>query len=261
MCFFDPAMQASIARRAELESDLRLALTADQFQLYYQMQVSQDGQPVGAEVLIRWLHPQRGMVSPLEFINVAEETGLILPIGDWVLRTACALTFTASCSARQFRQEDFVGRVQAALRESGVDASRIKLELTESMVLDNVQDTIEKMNALRAVGVRFSMDDFGTGQSSLSYLTRLPLDQLKIDQSFVRNIGLAATDAVIIQTIIGMARNLGLEVIAEGVETSAQRAFLAEHGCHLCQGFLFARPLPLGEFESLLAATQRAAVQ
>jgi len=274
MCFFDPAMQASIARRAELESDLRLALAAGQFQLYYQMQVSQDGQPVGAEVLIRWLHPQRGMVSPLDFISVAEETGLILPIGDWVLRTACAqlkawtavpgrgaLQLAVNVSARQFRQEDFVDQVQAALRESGVDASRIKLELTESMVLDNVQDTIQKMSALRAVGVRFSMDDFGTGQSSLSYLTRLPLDQLKIDQSFVRNIGIAATDAVIIQTIIGMARNLGLEVIAEGVETSAQRAFLAEHGCHLCQGFLFARPLPLGEFESLLASTQRATAQ
>jgi len=274
MCFFDPAMQASIARRAELESDLRLALAAGQFQLYYQMQVSQDGRPVGAEVLIRWLHPQRGMVSPMDFISVAEETGLILPIGDWVLRTACAqlkawttepgrgaLQLAVNVSARQFRQDDFVDQVQAALRESGVDASRIKLELTESMVLDNVQDTIQKMSALRAVGVRFSMDDFGTGQSSLSYLTRLPLDQLKIDQSFVRNIGIAATDAVIIQTIIGMARNLGLEVIAEGVETSAQRAFLAEHGCHLCQGFLFARPLPLGEFESLLASTQRATAQ
>ncbi len=274
LCFFDPAMQAAIAHRAELEQDLRLALAAGQFQLYYQMQVVQDGSPVGAEVLIRWLHPRRGLVSPLDFIPLAEETGLILPIGQWVLRTACAqlkawgqvpgrrdLQLAVNVSARQFRQPDFADQVRAVLAETGANATLVKLELTESMVLDNVQDTIEKMNALKAVGVRFSMDDFGTGQSSLSYLTRLPLDQLKIDQSFVRNIGIAATDAVIIQTIIGMARNLGLEVIAEGVETAAQRAFLALHGCGLCQGFLFARPLPLAEFEALLGSADSGAAQ
>ena len=274
LCFFDPAMQAAIAHRAELEQDLRLALAAGQFQLYYQMQVLLDGSPVGAEVLIRWLHPRRGLVSPLDFIPLAEETGLILPIGQWVLRTACAqlkaweqvpgrrdLQLAVNVSARQFRQPDFVDQVRAVLAETGANATRIKLELTESMVLDNVQDTIEKMNALKAVGVRFSMDDFGTGQSSLSYLTRLPLDQLKIDQSFVRNSGIAATDAVIIQTIIGMARNLGLEVIAEGVETAAQRAFLTLHGCELCQGFLFARPLPLAEFETLLGSADSGPAQ
>ena len=267
LCFFDPAMQASIAHRAELERDLRLALAAGQFELYYQRQVAQDDLTVGAEVLIRWLHPERGIVSPLEFITVAEETGLIIAIGQWVLRTACAqlkawdgvpgrgaLQLAVNVSARQFRQVDFVDQVRAVLRETGASANRIKLELTESMVLDNVQDTIDKMNALRDLGVRFSMDDFGTGQSSLSYLTRLPLDQLKIDQSFVHNIGLAATDAVIIQTIIGMARTLGLEVIAEGVETEAQRAFLAHNGCQLCQGYLFSRPVPLAEFERLLGA-------
>ena len=267
LCFFDPAMQASIAHRAELERDLRLALAARQFQLYYQKQVAQDDSTVGAEVLIRWFHPERGIVSPMEFISVAEETGLIIPIGQWVLRTACAqlkawdgvpgrraLQLAVNVSARQFRQVDFVDQVRAVLRETGASPNRIKLELTESMVLDNVQDTIEKMNALRDLGVRFSMDDFGTGQSSLSYLTRLPLDQLKIDQSFVHNIGLAATDAVIIQTIIGMARTLGLEVIAEGVETEAQRAFLAINGCQLYQGYLFSRPVPLAEFERLLGA-------
>ena len=265
LCFFDPAMQASIAHRAELERDLRLALAAGQFRLYYQNQVAQDDVVVGAEALIRWFHPERGIVSPMEFIGVAEETGLIIPIGQWVLRTACAqlkawdgvpgrrdLQLAVNVSARQFRQVDFVDQVRAVLEETGASPSRIKLELTESMVLDNVHDTIEKMNALRALGVRFSMDDFGTGQSSLSYLTRLPLDQLKIDQSFVHNIGIAATDAVIIQTIIGMARNLGLEVIAEGVETPAQRAFLALNGCQLCQGYLFSRPVPPAEFESLL---------
>ncbi|MDP2367267.1 EAL domain-containing protein [Rhodoferax sp.] len=267
LCFFDPAMQVSIAHRAEMERDLRLAIAADQFQLYYQTQVSHDESAVGAEVLIRWFHPERGMVSPLEFITLAEETGLIIPIGLWVLRTACAqlkvwdevpgrsdLQLAVNVSARQFRQADFVNQVRSVLDETGARPNRIKLELTESMVLDNVQDTIEKMHALKRLGVRFSMDDFGTGQSSLSYLTRLPLDQLKIDQSFVRNIGVAVTDAVIIQTIIGMARNLGLEVIAEGVETADQRAFLALHGCQLCQGFLFSRPLPLAEFESLLGA-------
>lgn len=273
LCFFDPAMQAAIAHRAALEKDLRLALSAGQFQLYYQLQVAQDGSPVGAEVLIRWMHPSRGMVSPLDFIPLAEETGLILPIGHWVLKTACAqlrvweqalgrseLQLAVNVSARQFRQADFVAQVGDVLAQTGANSALLKLELTESMVLDNVPDTIEKMNALKALGVRFSMDDFGTGQSSLSYLSRLPLDQLKIDQSFVRNIGVAATDAVIIQTIIGMARNLGLEVIAEGVETAEQQAFLAQHGCELCQGFLFARPLPLGEFETLLNAVDTSAV-
>jgi EAL domain-containing protein (putative c-di-GMP-specific phosphodiesterase class I) len=205
------------------------------------------------------------LISPLDFIPLAEETGLILPIGQWVLETACAqlkiweddphtrdLQLAVNVSARQFHQPDFVELVQQTLLHHAVNPDKLKLELTESLVLDNIEDTIVKMQALRQVGVRFSMDDFGTGYSSLSYLTRLPLHQLKIDQSFVRNIGTKATDAVIVQTIIGMADNLGMEVIAEGVETEGQRAFLEQHGCHLCQGFLFGEPVPINVFEASL---------
>jgi EAL domain-containing protein (putative c-di-GMP-specific phosphodiesterase class I) len=208
------------------------------------------------------------MVPPLEFITLAEESALILSIGHWVLRTACqqlavwqqhdatrALHLSVNVSARQFRQVDFATQVAEVIRETGINAQLLKLELTESVVLDNVDDTIAKMTELKATGVRFSMDDFGTGFSSLAYLTRLPMDQLKIDQSFVRNIGIQHSDGVIVQTIIGMARNLALEVIAEGVETSAQHEFLALHGCYLYQGYLFGRPTPLAEFEALLGAT------
>ncbi len=264
--FFDPRMQAAVTARAAMENDLRAALAEDQFRLHYQVQVGLGGQAVGAEVLIRWQHPERGVVMPVEFIPLAEETGQILAIGLWVLRTACLqlrqwqddprrshLQLAVNVSARQFRQGDFVGQVCAVLRETGARADRLKLELTESMALDNVANTITRMNALRAMGLGFSMDDFGTGQSSLSYLTRLPLDQLKIDQSFVRNIGIQQTDALIVQTIIGMAQSLGIDVIAEGVETTAQRDFLAQHGCHLWQGYLFSRPVPLENFEQLMA--------
>ena len=262
--FFDPQMQASICARVALETDLRLALVENQFKLYYQPQFYHNGQVIGAEVLIRWQHPQRGLVFPADFIQLAEETGLILPIGQWVLETACAqikiwessahtrhLQLAVNVSARQFRQPDFVEQVCQVLSRSAIRPGNLKVELTESLVLDDIDDTILKMHALREIGVRFSMDDFGTGYSSLSYLTQLPLDQLKIDRSFVHNIGIKATDAVIVQTIIGMANNLGMEVIAEGVETETQRAFLEQHDCQVCQGFLFSKPVPIEQFELL----------
>ncbi len=265
LCFFDPKMQADISAHAALEVDLQNAVLQRQFRLFYQPQVAHGGAIIGAEVLIRWQHPTRGMVPPFEFIPVAEESVLINQIGLWVLQTACrqlqlwqqseataGLQLAVNVSARQFRQDDFVALVQCVIEETGVAPQGLKLELTESLVLDNVDDTIAKMAALKALGVRFSMDDFGTGQSSLSYLTRLPLNQLKIDQSFVRNIGIQASDGVIVQTIIGMASNLGLEVIAEGVETATQQAFLATHGCTFYQGYLFGKPTPLADFEALL---------
>jgi diguanylate cyclase (GGDEF)-like protein len=264
-CFFNTQMLSVITERVAMESDLRDAIEDDQFVLHYQAQVDLDNMAIGAEVLIRWHHPVRGMVSPLAFIGLAEETGLIVPIGLWVLQTACEqladwsqypqranLQLAVNVSARQFRQADFVAHVQAVLADTGANPSRLKLELTESLVLDNVQDTIQKMHALKKLGVRFSMDDFGTGHSSLTYLTQLPLQQLKIDQSFVRNIGQNTADSVIIDTIIAMANSLGLEVIAEGVETQAQREFLAQHGCNLCQGYLFGKPMALAEFEKML---------
>lgn len=263
--FYDPTLQAVLEARTELESDLRSALEGNQFRLYYQAQVDHTGLIFGAEALIRWQHPQRGLVPPMEFIQLAEEIGLILPIGQWVLETACAqlktwevdpltrnLQLAVNVSAHQFHQPDFVEQVCQTLRIHAFTPGLLKLELTESLVLDNIDDAIDKMLALREVGVRFSMDDFGTGYSSLSYLTKLPLDQLKIDQSFVRNIGVKHSDAVIVQTIIGMANNLGMEVIAEGVETENQRAFLEQHGCALCQGFLFGKPVPIEAFDAKL---------
>jgi len=265
LCFFDPQMQASITARAQLEEDLQAALVSGEFALYYQPQYQLQDGVIGAEALIRWQHPLRGLVPPIEFIPVAEESELINQIGLWVLRTACRqlarwqddpracdLNLAVNVSARQFRQPDFVAQVSTVVRETGIKPHLLKLELTESLVLDNVIDTIAKMSELKNLGVRFSMDDFGTGQSSLAYLTRLPLNQLKIDQSFVHNIGLQATDDVIVQTIIGMARSLGLSVIAEGVETPAQQEFLALHGCTLYQGYLFGKPTPLPDFEALL---------
>ena len=267
LCFFDPQMQAAISQRALLESELQTALAEKQFTLHYQPQVMTGGRIVGAEALLRWQHPQRGLITPEAFISVAEDCGLIVPMGLWVLRTACrqlatwqdkpgckALQLSINVSARQFRQSDFADMAISEIRRAGAPAHLLKLELTESLVIDDVADSIAKMHQLRALGVRFSVDDFGIGYSSLAYLTRLPLHQLKIDQSFVRNIGVRAGDDVIVQTIIGMARTLELEVIAEGVETEEQRDFLERHGCGLYQGYLFGRPMPLADFLAMLAA-------
>jgi len=263
--FFDPDMKTAVMERAALESDLRQAVQEGQFLLHYQAQMVGESRVTGAEVLVRWQHPRRGMVSPAEFIPRAEETGLILPLGRWVLETACTqlavwatrpemahLTLAVNVSVRQFRAPGFVAEVLTILRQTGANPQRLKLELTESLLVENVEDIINKMTALKAQGVGFSLDDFGTGYSSLSYLKRLPLDQLKIDQSFVRDILVDANDAAIARTIVALADSLGLGVIAEGVETEMQREFLAASGCHAYQGYFFSRPLPLSGFEDFV---------
>lgn len=263
--FFDPAMQARLDKRSALETELRKALKQGQFQLHYQPQIGTTDRVVGAETLLRWLHPQHGLVAPADFIPLAEDTGLILPIGHWVLETACAqlekwaadertreLMLAVNVSASQFRQADFVDQVKEVLDASGANPERLKLELTESLVLDNVEDAIEKMRRLKTLGISFSMDDFGTGYSSLAYLTQLPLDQLKIDRSFVLNLPDNVNDGIIAKTIITMGRSLSLDVVAEGVETEGQREFLERHGCHTYQGYLYSKPLPIRQFEELL---------
>lgn len=262
LCFFDPVMQTKVMDRIALENDLRGAISACQFVVHYQPQVADDGRVVGAEALVRWQHPERGMVSPADFIPLAEETGLILPLGAWVLETVCrklsawasrgelaGLAVAVNVSVRQLRHPDFVAQVRAVLERSGANPQRLKLELTESMLAENVEDVIEKMLALRAIGVRFSLDDFGTGYSSLSYLKKLPLEQLKIDQSFVRDVLTDTNDASIATTIVTLAHGLGLGVIAEGVETEAQRDFLAAVGCRVYQGYYYSKPLSIAEFE------------
>jgi EAL domain-containing protein (putative c-di-GMP-specific phosphodiesterase class I) len=244
-----------------MESDLREAIRANEFVLYYQIQVNQDGLPTGAEALLRWSHPKNGMVSPTMFIPLAEDTGLIIPLGKWVLNTACMqlkrwsqnpetahLTLAVNVSQRQFHHPDFVTLVLSAIKRSGANPARLKLELTESILVEDVEATIAKMAMLKSKGIGFSLDDFGTGYSSLSYLKRLPLDQLKIDQSFVRDVFTDANDASIVRTIVALGQSLGLDVIAEGVETDAQRSFLAAQGCRAYQGYLFGRPVPIEEF-------------
>ena len=263
--FFDPEMQARQEQRDEMVSALRLAVPQQQLCLYYQPQVDATRRMIGVEALLRWQHPQFGLMQPNDFIPLAEDTSLILPIGLWVLQTACAqlkvweqeprcrnLQMAVNVSARQFRQPDFVAQVKGVLEASGVNPARLKLELTESMVLDNIDDTICKMLAIKQLGVSISMDDFGSGYSSLSYLAQLPLDQLKIDLAFVRNVPGVSNNETIARTIITMGLGLAMDVIAEGVETEAQRDFLEAHGCHVYQGFLFSQPLPVEELQQLL---------
>ena len=263
--FFDSAMHAAIMQRAELESSLREALARQQFLLHFQPQIDGDGHTIGAEVLVRWQHPVRGMVSPAEFIPLLEETGLIIPLGLWVLETACFqlkrwegyagvghLSLAVNVSPRQFHHADFVKDVLQTLDRTGANPSQLKLELTESLLIEDVEGVIAKMAQLKNEGVRFSLDDFGTGYSSLAHLKRLPLDQLKIDQSFVRDVLIDANDATIARTVIALGQSMGLDVIAEGVETEGQHGFLLAHGCHAFQGYLFSRPLPLDAFEKFL---------
>ncbi len=265
LCFFDPGMQAAVAARTAMESDMRVGLRDGHFLLHYQPQVDHYGEMTGVEALLRWHHPARGLVLPVDFIPVAEVSGLILPLGEWVLETACRqlvawsrredtadLSMAINVSARQFHHPDFVGQVLAVLGRTGANPLRLKLELTESLLLTDVDDVIARMTALKKCGVGFSLDDFGTGYSSLAYLKRLPLDQLKIDQSFVSEVVANSNDAAITSAIVALAHQLGLSVIAEGVENEAQRDFLIRHGCRAYQGYLFGRPVPIEELERML---------
>jgi diguanylate cyclase (GGDEF)-like protein/PAS domain S-box-containing protein len=267
VCFFDQKMQTAVLARASLEVELRQALARGQLELHYQPQVGRDGRISGAEALLRWTHPQLGVVSPVDFIPVAESTGLILTIGAWVLKTACEqlarwgaspntahLTMAVNVSARQFAQPDFVDQVLCTLQQTDADRRKLKLELTESMLVSDLDDVITRMGALRREGVGFSLDDFGTGFSSLSYLQRLPLDQIKLDKSFVRDVLVDANAAAIARTVVALGRCLGLAVIAEGVELEGQRVFLAELGCHAYQGYLFSRALPVGALDAFVEA-------
>ena len=266
--FFDPDMQAAVNARSNLEADLRQGLARGELLVHYQPVVDHQARLLGAEALVRWRHPQRGMISPAEFIPLAEQTGLILPLGQFVLQTACEqlqrwsqhpstahLSISVNVSARQFRHSGFVAEVLQALQTHQADPKKLKLELTESLLLGEIEDTIERMEQLKAEGVGFALDDFGTGYSSLSYLKRLPLDQVKIDQGFVRDVLTDPNDAAIVRTILALAHSLDLQVVAEGVETAGQLTFLRLHGCEAFQGYLFGRPGPAGDIDALLQNT------
>ena len=268
--FFDPQMQIALEARSALEADLRLALARKEFHLYCQVQVDCQHRPMGAEVLLRWQHPSRGLVVPDQFIPLAEETGLIVPIGLWVLEAACeqvnewqrephtrGLTLSVNVSAKQLHQPNFANQARRVLHATDVDPSLLKLELTESSVLENFEETVKVMGELKSLGVKFSLDDFGIGQSSLRYLKKLPLDQIKIDRSFVRDIVTDPNDATIVNTIIAMSKTMGLDVIAEGVETEAQRQFLDHHGCQHFQGYLFGKPSAIDSFVDSLISLDR----
>lgn len=270
VCFYDQKMQDTILARVLMEGELHKAFDQEQFVLHYQVQVDRTSRPVGVEALVRWLHPVRGLIYPDEFISLAEECGLILPMGHFVMVKACRqlaswatqaemmhLTMSINVSAKQFHLPIFVEEVLALVEYFGIDPAKLKLEITESMLLDNVDKTIIKINELKSCGINFSIDDFGTGYSSLQYLKRLPLDQVKIDQSFVREITTNRNDKVIVKTIIAMAQNMSMEVIAEGVETEEQRLILVEDGCTLFQGYLFGRPMPIEQLEALLKQEYR----
>jgi len=260
--FFDPGMQAQVNARSQLEADLRHGLAQGELSVHYQPVVDERTRLCGAEALVRWKHPDRGMVSPAEFIPLAEQTALILPLGRFVLKTACEqlvqwsrhadtqhLSISVNVSARQFRQAAFVAEVLEIIAQTGARPDLLKFELTESMLLGDIEDTIVRMAQLKKEGVGFALDDFGTGYSSLSYLKRLPLDQVKIDQSFVRDVLTDPNDAAIVRTILALAKSLDLQVVAEGVETTGQLSFLKLHGCDGFQGYLFGRPCTVGQFE------------
>jgi diguanylate cyclase (GGDEF)-like protein len=250
ICIYSDELQKVADNRLSLEKELRTAIRDQEFEMYYQPQVDTDGKPVGSEALIRWNHHDKGVVAPSDFIPIAEETGLILDIGDWVLHDVCEFSkksdlshLAINISPRQFHQPDFVEHVSDIITSSGAEADKLMIEITEGVVIDDIEDTIRKMNILKDMGIRFSMDDFGTGYSSLAYLKQLPLDQLKINDKFVRDINKSSSDAIIVETIIIMARHLGLSVVAEGVETEKQFQFLTEKGCQMFQGYYFSHPL------------------